>query len=523
MSKQLNPISKYLVSIIAKPETVTDTKSGIHVNPIVSEIATLYERVRNAMDYREDEVVLRVAIERILKRRHFYGGNGKTIAAPLLRELTWARYFPDGSIAEAQTEKVEKIIDLYLSLRSQVLSKHTIEESKLNDFIYHLISSHLTFLLSPNTKQEAMINYMFHIMKDSIILEDDSETTRDAQIFIATRRAFAKDDLALLHYHLFIQYFGIPTKDTVPEIADNFIQGYTEIKDQLEYPLRHKIFSIIKRATPPFLILEEVLLRNESHVESLVKDEQALIDEITTVCTQQYETIKSKIKRAFVRSLIFLILTKTIVALAVEGTFESIVYGEIMWGSIALNIIIPPIILAIAIVSMRTPGKENTAAIVRRIKVLLYDEQPQGAQQITLHRISKKRKSLLYPIFSILWIGAFFANFGLIIWILNTIGLNIISQVIFIFFLTVVYFLIYRIYQTAHTYTVLRKQNILTPIVDFFFMPIARVGRYITEGFSQVNIFLVIIDLLIEAPFKGLFSFFEQWFMFLHSKREHLE
>lgn len=523
MSKQLNTISNYLVSIITKPEAQAATESGIHVNPIVSEIATFYEKVRNAMDYREDEVVLRVAIERILKRRHFYGGSGKTIAAPLLRELTWARYFPDGSIAEAQAEKVEEIIDLYLSLRSQVLSKHTIEEGKLNNFIYHLISSHLTFLLSPNTKQEAMVNYMFHIMKDTVILEDDSETTRDAQIFIATRRAFAKDDLALLHYHLFVQYFGTPTKDSVFEIAENFLQGYSEINNQLEYPLRHKIFSFIKRATPPFLILEEILLRNESNIESLVKDEQALVDEITAVCTQKYTTIQSKIKRAFIRSLIFLILTKTIIALAVEGTFESIVYGQIMWGSIALNIIIPPIILAIAVAVIKTPGKDNTAAIVKRIKILLYDVQPQGAQQLTLHRISKKRKSILYPVFSVLWIGAFFANFGLIVWILNAIGLNAISQIIFIFFLTVVYFLIYRIYQTAHTYTVLRKQNILTPIVDFFFMPIARVGRYITEGFSQVNIFLVAIDLLIEAPFKGLFSFFEQWFMFLHSKREHLE
>jgi hypothetical protein len=54
-------------------------------------------------------------------------------------------------------------------------------------------------------------------------------------------------------------------------------------------------------------------------------------------------------------------------------------------------------------------------------------------------------------------------------------------------------------------------------------MPIAQVGRYLTEGISQINIFVFVLDFIIETPFKGLFSFAEQWFFFLHSKRENLE
>ncbi len=520
---RLNQLSSYLIHVFSQNGSGSSDQGGIRVNPIVSELATLYEKLRNAMDYRDDEVVLRAAIERILKRRHFYGGSGKTIAGPLLRELTWARYFPDGSIAETLVHDVEKVIDMYLKLRSEIISKNKIEEGKINTFIYHLISSHLTFLLKPNHKQETLANFMFHVMKKSVELEDDSEVTRDAQVFIATRRAFAKDDLALLHYHLFIQYFGSPTENTLSEISQNFMQGYSEIQKQLNYPLRHKIFSYIKRATPPFLVLEEVLLRNSNELENLVKNEDRLNNEIITVCNEKYLSIRSKIKRAIIRSLIFLVLTKTIVALSIEGTFESIVYGEIMWGSITLNIIIPPIILAIAAIFIKTPGKDNTKKIISRIHNLLYDSDPYGAQPVSLSRISKKKKSFLYPLFSVLWVGAFFANFGLIVWLLNLLGFNPISQAIFIFFLTIVFFLIYRIHQTAYTFTITRKQNLLTPIVDFFFMPIARVGRHITEGVSQVNILLVMLDLLIEAPFKGLFSFFEQWFVFLHAKREYLE
>lgn len=520
---QLNQLSQYLIQVFSKSSSTSTNQTGIRVNPIVSELATLYEKLRNAMDYRDDEVVLRAAIERILKRRHFYGGSGKTISGPLLRELTWARYFPDGSIAENRIKEVERVIDLYLLLRTEVNSKHKIDESKLNTFMYHLISSHLTFMLEPNKKHETMANFMFHIMKRNIKLQDDTETTRDAQVFIATRRSFAKDDLALLHYHLFVQYFGEPNQDNILNIANNFMSGYEEIQKQLSYPLRHRIFSYVKRATPPYLILEDVLNRNSDKLNELVNDSDLLNSEIIKVCNDKYISIKSKIKRAAIRSIVFLILTKTIIALSIEGTFESIFYGEIMWGSIALNIIIPPILVAVAMVFIKTPGKENTMEIISRINKLLFDEDPSVSHPVTFNRISKKRKSIVYPIFSVLWIAAFFASFGLIIWILNTLGFNPISQAIFIFFLTIVFFLIYRIHQTAYTFTVIKKQNILTPIVDFFFMPIASVGRHITEGVSQVNVFLVLLDLLIEAPFKGLFSFFEQWFVYMHAKREYLE
>jgi hypothetical protein len=518
-----NKLAAYLLSVFAQKESLINSQEGMRVNPIVSELATWYERIRNAMEYRDEDVVLRAAIARILKRRHFYGGNGKTIAAPLMRELTWARYFPDGSITDQMITQVEDTIGLYLILRKGVLDRHLLPESEMNDLSYHLISSHLTYLLNPNKKRDTMANFMFHVMKDSIILDDDTETARDVQVFIAVRRAFMKDDIALLQYHLFIQYFGIVTPKSIQNIVDNFSQGYAEIKQQLSYPLRHKFYAYIKRATAPFLVLEEVLLRNESSLPQFVQTADKLNESISMICKEKYASIRSKVNRAIIRSLIFLFITKAIIALSVEGTFESIVYGQVAWFTIALNIIIPPIILATASVFIRTPGNNNTEKISSSIHTLLFNDNPQFSRTVHFQKTTRSKKSALSVIFSILWVSAFFLSFGLVVLLLNQLHFNIISQIIFVFFLAVVSFLIHRISQTAHTYTVSRSQHFFTPIIDFFFMPIARVGRYITEGVAQVNIFLIIIDLLIEAPFKGLFSFFEQWFMFLHSKREYLD
>jgi len=170
---------------------------------------------------------------------------------------------------------------------------------------------------------------------------------------------------------------------------------------------------------------------------------------------------------------------------------------------------------------LKAPGKDNTERIIARINSLLFDQVPQlGKGLIFSHK--PKARNAMDTIFTIVWFATFVLSFGAIFYVLNLLRFNIVSQFFFIFFFAIVTFLSYRIKQAADLYTVKDKQSILTPFVDFFFMPIARVGRYLAEGISQINIFVFLLDLIIETPFKGLIAFFEQWFFFLHSKREDL-
>ena len=111
----------------------------------------------------------------------------------------------------------------------------------------------------------------------------------------------------------------------------------------------------------------------------------------------------------------------------------------------------------------------------------------------------------------------------MIIYVLRLLSFNLVSIGIFLFLLAIVSFLSYRISLTANLYRMGERQSLLTPFVDFFFMPVVRVGRELTANISKINILLFVMDFLIEAPFKLLFAFFEQWFVFLHAKREELE
>lgn len=521
--KPLSQYADHLISAFEQEEPQSRDRK-ISVNPVVSRVASLYEKVRSAMDYRDEEVILRAAIERILKRRILFGGDPHTMAGPLVRELVWARYFPDESLSESVVDTVEERIGIYLKLRSSVLQKHpSLTEKTVNEWMYHLMSSDLQNTIGPKKKKELMVNFMFNIMKKNILILDRDEQTKDIQVFIAVRKSYARDDLALLRYHLFTQIFGKLTPEKLDQVTDHFLKAYKEINSQLNFPRKEKIVNYVKDKTVVFFILEDILNLEKGRIKEIFKDEQEFKRAVFTICEARYSGIASKVRRAILRSVVFLLFTKAFFAIAIEGTYETLVFGHIIWSSTAINIGVPPLLMAIVGLFIRPPGQENSKRILTYSRMVLTDPDPRFRSGLQVKIAPDKKDPYLSSIFSGFWLLTFLLLFGFIIYLLNRLNFNILSMAIFVFFLAIVSFLCYRISQTAKQYTIEEKKNLLTPITDFIFLPFVRVGRNLTDGIAQINVFLFLFDFIIEAPFKGLFAFFEQWFLFLQSKREELE
>lgn len=521
-SNVFSPLAQRLIAEFGKDE-ITSKDKKLSVNPIISRVASLYEKLRNVMDYREEEVVRRAAIERILKRRFLFGGNGKTTAEPLIRELVWARYFADESISESTIESIAEIIDLYRALREKIILKHPgFSEGVLNEWIYHLMSSYIENTLGKKKEKEVMTNFMFKVMRDNIKIVDDSDQTRDVQVFIAVHKSFARDDLAFLRFHLFKQVFGDLTKDTVEQISSSFVAGYKEIQGQLDYPKKERILNYVKDKTAVFFILEDLLKLEKNRIKTLFKEKEEFQKTVFEICEARYNGIASKIKRAIIRSVFFVLFTKAFLALAVEGTFESIFFGRILWTSTIINIGVPPLIMTFMGYFIKPPNIANSKRIFSYIESLLSEEKTRFKEALIIKKNPDKIKPLLNFIFTALWLATFILAFGMVVFLLTKLQFNILSLGIFIFFLAIISFLSYRINQSANIYSIEQEKSMGTPVVDFLFMPLVRVGRHFTDGISQFNIFLFILDFIIETPFKTFFAYSEQWFLFLQSKREEL-
>lgn len=520
---QLSPLSKMLIVAIGQND-VLESEEKITVNPVIAEVATWYEKLRNAMAYKEEEVILRAAIERILNRRLLLGGSGETIARPLVRELVWARYFPDSSVPEALVAQVERCIDLHLQLQDKVIQRHNFNRSTLYEWILELVSADIESILSAKSDKEIISNFMFQFFKDQVSIIDDSQETKEAQVFIAVRRAFGKEDLAFLRYHLFIQFFGVLNEKNIDKISQTFPKIVQKIDYQLRYPLKDRVYSYVKNQTAPFFILEDLLKKFKGDFARLTHNPETLDAAIVDACSNRYKDILSKVQRAIIRSVIFIFVTKVIFALAIEGTFESFLYGEVVWTSLAINTLMSPLLMIIASSFIKTPGKDNSKRVVEMVNQILFEEKPRLNKKLIVALKPKNSRPWMLFIFSVLWIVALCLGLWGINFVLTLLHFNLVSKFIFVFFLMIVSFLSYRINQTARIYTVKQeKDNIFSIIFDFFFMPFIQLGKQLTIGMSQINIILFIFDFIIETPFKSIFAFFEHWFLYLKTQRESLD
>ena len=296
---------------------------------------------------------------------------------------------------------------------------------------------------------------MFQILKDSVEIVDDSAQTKDVQVFIAVRKNFAHDDLAFLRYRLWTQLFGRLTDGNFSQVASGFSNGYKEIEYELHYPRKDRIFNHIKKKTPPFLILYDLMLREHTAIKTLVKEPEKFKERIIAICQMRYKNIGKKIRTAIIRSFVFILFTKAFVALFVEGTFERLLYGQIQWASIGLNTIVPPFLMVASGLLIKTPNAQNSNLIYLDIRELLFTDNPKIIPTLRIKLKKDSGHAVKDYVFSILWLLSIGLVFGLIVWGLTLLHFNPLSQIIFLFFIAIISFLAYRIYQTANIYSVI--------------------------------------------------------------------
>src|SRR3989344_9630612 len=96
-----------------------EPKSGdanISVDEVAARVASFYEKIRGVVDWREEHLLRKTAIERILKRRVFTRNTNEDFAEPFLQELIRGGHFPNNNIPSRRIPEIQQIISKYLFL-----------------------------------------------------------------------------------------------------------------------------------------------------------------------------------------------------------------------------------------------------------------------------------------------------------------------------------------------------------------------------------------------------------------------
>lgn len=504
-----------------KPKHAIDDSSRISVSQTVSFFAIAYEKIRNAVEYRETHLIRRAAIERMLKRRFALNPEASGEGENVVRELLWARYFPNESLGEADVSAVQKLLDRYLMIRKQL------KDSYHAQFLFEILTCSIEETLSP---QEAVQNstftfFIYQVLKDKVKIEGVSEEQKNSYFYVTLERWFAKSDNPYLRSHLlslFHESIFEVAEEKLPALISQLPQVFKKVDELIKNPYSDRLRGFVKNQFPPFSILFEIFKKNKSSAEVLLKDRNRLWTEVEQISRLKYAQTRSRLNSLAIKAIIYIFITKMLFILILEYPLSLWIYKEVNYVSLVINSLFPPLLMFIIIGLTTIPGEDNTKRLFGRLENIIDADKSFETAVSFITKKTKTRRPLLIFFFTVFYAITFFITFDLLHILLKLLQFNLVSEAIFIFFISIVSFFAYRIRQIAKEYQVKESESFIRPFVDFFFLPILSVGKFLSQGIARLNFFTFIFDFFIEAPFKLVFEIIEEWISFIKAKKEEI-
>jgi len=529
-------LSGEVIRLLSAYESVDKLKrkelieSNFKVSQILGSIAFLYERIRNTLDYKGDHLLRRNAIERILKRQIWEKKTGdvQKLSENLLKELIWARYLNNASIPKSKISEIHLVIEKYLRLFAFVDSKFDGKAFEENsNWFLGVLSSEIEEIIDPGIYIKESLNFeVFSWFRNRFIWEGHnlSAKDRDTQMFIAIHRSLNKSDKAWIRFRLLNAYLpaweGLKS-DKVDSLNERLFEIRDKIESQLNSSYQPRMFRFVQRQLPAFLVLKELIDKDYKKAKRIVSDPEKLENALQKICQARYSKIGSRIRRGVIRSIIYIFLTKALLALVIEIPYEVFVNKELNYLTLTINLVFSPLLMFIIGTTIKKPGEENTKRITQVVKSFVYKDDDVEKISFSLER--QKVGYILSRVFLAFYIFIFFLIFSSIGLVLVQLGFNVLSATIFFFFSSLVLLFAYRVRYTATELNVAgEREGLLSHLFSLITMPFINVGSLLSQGLQRFNFFILIMDFLFEAPLKNVIRIFEEWNVFVKEKRDEV-
>lgn len=517
-----------LAASLSQPQGFQQAQSGeevIEVSIPASAAATVYEKVRTAVDYQEEHLLRRNAILRILKR---YLGSDiplEEMSENLLRELIWAKYLPNEEVSTVMVEELKPIIMKY-----EPMLRATDELGNKQDFAFQwvldVLSTEVEYAIAPPVGDEALVSYMYEEMRERIDWDANfplGEEDRDLLLYIAIHKVLLKSNLATLRFRVMTLYYpnwpGAISESQAESMAKNLDTVIDTVEQKITHPVTLKLYYLLRRRATAFHVLRDVIDFAPEEFPQLLQDPLLLDKAVSRELKKRTKNFRVRLRRTVVRSVMFLFITKMLLALVMEVPYDLWFYGELFLVPLLVNILFHPLFLAFIAITVSIPERKNMKDHREAIRALVV-----GADQefLNLH-VKRDTFSAWSKIFNVVYALMFAFTYGVIAVFLIQSHFNWLSVALFLFFLSLVTFFGIRIRTSTKDVVISGSRSSLPgTIFDIFMLPLVRAGRWLSLKVAKINVFIYFFDFIIEAPLKVAIRFIESWLAFVREKKEEI-
>lgn len=480
-------------------------------------VSSAYEQLRNAAEYAQEHLLMQKAIRRFYIRNLSFQHEmtiKKSIAEELIIELTQSGYINNNA---QPVERVDQLKDVIQKNYKNYwrLKKSKISERQSQNWVLDLLSVETEELVAKDTPQTAFVQFAYRhykmtLRKEVFITNKLEDADFEASLYVSVYRSLLKSDIAIVRYDMQRLY----------NISDAKIEEYSKFHkniDKIFYSdLTNKITHHINKYGAPMRVLRSMVSENPD-MGSLLGHKERFDSAYADQIRQEYYNAKSKIRSGLMKSIIFLLITKTLIGLAIEVPYDLLISGTIMILPLVVNLLTPVVYMVILGQGIKIPNQVNTDALQDYADNMIYGD----LGQVDLYSTVKKDH---YPVgFKIIYSVMFLTVFVAVINLLIYLGFNIVQGGIFLVFLAAASFLGFRLAKVVQELELVTvKPGIIMTIRDFIFMPFTVLGKWMSEKYQKINFVSLILDTIIELPLKTVLRLVRQWTGFVNQKKDEI-
>lgn len=544
-TNNLNPAMKgYIESykeILAK-EHISPV-NPIFVDEIVSKIAKFYEKLRRVIDWKEENLVRRTSIERILKRRLISEISGisimpdldpKKIAGPMTLEIIRTGYFENGKISEEKIHNIEKILEKYLYILKN--SPHAKENAlalkikvQFYNWILEIAACEIEETLETGNKETLLIDFMTESIYGNLkVLPEDRLDDEDKyiQIYIATHKALFGLDKSIIVYRILKKRYPQFTQND-PEFVQEFTAKIDEIwkqsNEDLSYPKRGEFQKICEKYDAAYTIISDVmkdLEKDGENMERRILNKETFRSLIEQAYRKRLETLKKRLFRSAIYSTLSIFVAGAVSLFIFEYPVAKFFYGKFSPLALVADIAIPTILMFLLVGIIKPPKEENLAALIEEVlKVTHYNEN----KTPYLIKLNKKVKKVMQFIFSLFYLLGGLFSLYFIYWIFKIAGTPLTSLYINTANVAIIVFAAMAIRQKSKEITIEERGSIIEFFLDFFSIPLAKIGGWISSKWKEFNFVSVFFSTLVDTPFSSFIELLEGWRAYIKDKQAEIQ
>ncbi len=517
--------------------------SPLEVDELASKIAAAYEKVRKVIDWKEENLLRRGAIERILKRRlvsELYGIsilpnlNAKEMAEPMILELMRSGYFDNGKIAKKQIREIENILNKYIRILDSsrlpraTSKKHVKNKMEFYTWMLEIAACEVEEVLAPAFKENALLNLMTNVIFErNRILPSDKLTDLDrlVQIYIACMRTLYNFDDPIISYNVIKIRFPFWVEET-DESINKVIDQVHEIRQQIEMDLNSEegkqFFKLAGKHDAAYRIVGDVLDKINNTPE-VVREKLANPEELKKMVEETYFKRKASLKGRLFRSAIYSTLSIFVAGIAsfiiFEGPVARLAGLEFSWVSLLVDLLIPSLVMFLLVIFIRPPKDQNLKVVQREISKIIHQQNSQDVYEIDFRRKKNKALNIIFIIISVIC-GVVSMRF--IFWLFEIGKVPWTSMYLDTINVAMVVFAAMAIKQKSKEITIEDHGNFIEFLLELFSIPLAKIGQWFSAKWKKYNIFSALFTAVVDLPFSALIRIVEDWRNFLKERSSEM-